>query len=741
MERIKSKEFVNNLSEQSHNFCIIGLTGKIKSGTADVCSLLTSLDFCDYVTQPANTEGFTMSEIREHKVVYRYLHHHWRPFIDLSVASVIMSFLMDSDIIDVQEDHYGKIAFKSIQTILEKKREDFQAKLLNNVKRTIHCIRYEERKWSAHQDAKQKGLEDSCIEFFQSIRSIKDLWDMWHNVKDKLYKKDFTRDVFFFCFGLLPVLEGLLKPGPNVAENDGRMVEYTPAFQYFGNNVRATGKAVCIENSGPNVNAESLFILPERINQFIKVLRHDPFSNQSLGDSNGPTGGQYLENKNVTTFVVINNFKNIFEAYYFKRRYSVFYLLAVSCDEKAREAKFENISDFKMADLKENLSSGKKLFQKAIKYIDDHKEHAEQPREYIEQHKKTMCEDMGINLVELGFIKDIFTEKRALRKIAYEAKIAPFVLQDVMTCIENADIFVTRDHSETDYHCDYPLIRSLGRIITLILHPGLLTPTKLERCMQIAMTAKLNSGCLSRQVGAVVTDGEYNILSLGWNDAPCGVESCIRRNFFDLLRKHDPEAYSSYELDAPEFRNYLEKINLEMVKSKSDLNGLPMAFCFKDIYQDIIKQRDQIYTRALHGEERALSMCGNERAKGGYLFTTSSPCELCAKKAKEANISKIYYIEQYPGISHTHVIDVGDQSMRARYEFFVGAVGGAYVKLYTPIIPYKDELAAFDFSVVDVHKKIVKNGSNAGSDVIDSNSCEFEEEWPDGLQQIRQDEQ
>ena len=98
-------------------------------------------------------------------------------------------------------------------------------------------------------------------------------------------------------------------------------------------------------------------------------------------------------------------------------------------------------------------------------------------------------------------------------------------------------------------------------------------------------------------------------------------------------------------------------------------------------------------------------------------------------------------IEQYTGISHTHVIDVGDQSMRARYEFFVGAVGGAYVKLYTPIIPYKDELAAFDFSVVDVHKKIVKNGSNAGSDVIDSNSCEFEEEWPDGLQQIRQDEQ
>lgn len=76
-----------------------------------------------------------------------------------------------------------------------------------------------------------------------------------------------------------------------------------------------------------------------------------------------------------------------------------------------------------MADLKENLSSGKKLFQKAIKYIDDHKEHAEQPREYIEQHKKTMCEDMGINLVELGFIKDIFTEKGRLEKLRMKQKL------------------------------------------------------------------------------------------------------------------------------------------------------------------------------------------------------------------------------------------------------------------------------------------------------------------------------
>mgnify|MGYP001127063126 CR=1 FL=1 len=68
MDSKQSSKFVNKLSEQNRKFCIIGLTGKICSGTSDVCRLLTSPDFSDNVTQPANTNGFYMSEIREHKV-------------------------------------------------------------------------------------------------------------------------------------------------------------------------------------------------------------------------------------------------------------------------------------------------------------------------------------------------------------------------------------------------------------------------------------------------------------------------------------------------------------------------------------------------------------------------------------------------------------------------------------------------------------------------------------------------
>lgn len=75
--------------------------------------------------------------------------------------------------------------------------------------------------------------------------------------------------------------------------------------------------------------------------------------------------------------------------------------------------------------------------------------------------------------------------------------------------------------------------------------------------------------------------------------------------------------------------------------------------------------------------------------KKGYLFTTSSPCELCAKKAKDC---KIYYIEPYSGISQSHICDTGSRDNRAKYVLFEGAIGSAYYKLYTPVLSYKDEL-------------------------------------------------
>lgn len=72
---------------------------------------------------------------------------------------------------------------------------------------------------------------------------------------------------------------------------------------------------------------------------------------------------------------------------------------------------------------------------------------------------------------------------------------------------------------------DYQLLRFMA----LIRQPGIITPTQIERTMQVAYNAKLNSGCISRQVGAVVTDAKFSIKAIGWNDVPAGQTPCNLR--------------------------------------------------------------------------------------------------------------------------------------------------------------------------------------------------------------------
>lgn len=705
---MKTKNYIEQVGSGNSEFCIIGLTGKVRAGTSDVCKLLVDPQFPDRVTQPADTSNYDMSEIREHKIIYRYLHHNWHPFLELSVSDIILSFILDTDNAKLQEEVVDKENGEkvSMYDLIEDARKTvcFES-IIEKVTTVTNALRFPEHE---NPQTVTSNIQAGCNQICSVCTSVDKILDHWKGVHSNVYKKETSLSDLFFCFGYLTALRLRIQ---SILGKDN----YTICFQKYGNNIRASGKAI---NDSDLISVDKLFFMPERINKFIKMLRYsdiksleqtDIFKSDSAFKSSGSQ-----KSKN-SIFIVINNFKNIFETLYFKKRYSAFYLIAVSCDEKMRINRFGDINKFRLAELRENLSSGKNVYSK----IQDRSSQKYDPENFDDEFGRKF----GLNRAELLFLKEVYGAE--LQETAYKNNCANFILQDVVTCVENADIFISRNYGEVDYRCDYSLIRQLGRIITLILHPGLLTPTKVERCMQIAMTAKLNSGCLSRQVGAVVTDAEYSILSIGWNDSPCGDESCIRRNMYDLLRKHDPYAYSEYELYNEEFRAYLSVIEGELNSRKSELKGLPLAFCFKDIHQSMIKQRDQIYTRALHGEERALVSCDSERAKGGCLFTTSSPCELCAKKAKDAKIKKIYYIEQYPGISRSHIINFGHRSRWASYELFVGAVGSAYVKLYTPILPYKDELAILEFSPKNIYGKMTQKNSGSepsSGDAIPSGS-------------------
>jgi tRNA(Arg) A34 adenosine deaminase TadA len=127
------------------------------------------------------------------------------------------------------------------------------------------------------------------------------------------------------------------------------------------------------------------------------------------------------------------------------------------------------------------------------------------------------------------------------------------------------------------------------------------------------------------------------------------------------------------------------------------LHGIACPYCFKDAYNAVKREKNQVHTRSLHAEENAflqLARRGSSGIAGGVLYTTASPCELCSKKAFQLGVNEVVYVDPYPGISASHILGSGIQDLRPILRLFSGAVGPAYHRLYESLMPIKDELGA-----------------------------------------------
>jgi len=332
--------------------------------------------------------------------------------------------------------------------------------------------------------------------------------------------------------------------------------------------------------------------------------------------------------------VCIDAIRNPFEASFFRERYAAFYLTAISTDEP-------------------------------------------------ERRRRLRSHPLGFDEATI----DQIDKKESPSKLGDEEY---YYSQNIQKCVEMADIHIYNPRDESNAYRD--MKQQLVKYVALIMHPGLVQPTDVERCMQVAIAAKLNSGCVSRQVGAVITDRSYSVKAIGWNSAPEGQVPCSLRNVDNLLKAEDSVAFSDFELTNETFKSTISSVYGASLAGKSG-TGWPMSYCFKDIKNCIDEEKNQVHTRALHGEENAflqITKYGGQGVKNGYLFTTSSPCELCAKKAYQLGIRKIYYLDPYPGISGSHVLAAG--TARPKIVPFIGAVGRGYHQLFEPIMPHKEAM-------------------------------------------------
>jgi dCMP deaminase len=336
--------------------------------------------------------------------------------------------------------------------------------------------------------------------------------------------------------------------------------------------------------------------------------------------------------KGLPTLITIDAIRNSLEAMYFKEKYSSFYLLAISADDD---------------DVENRLLSN------------------QMTQSEIDKQSKKEHQDKTLDNLE------------------------NFVSQNIQDCIAKSDIYLV-NNGKIDSDNFLELQGQLIKYVSLIMHPGLITPSLDEKMMQIAHTAKLNSGCISRQVGASVTNSNGSLKSVGWNSVAEGQTPCLLRSVDDLECNSKSVAYSSYE-QSKTFRTELLKI-----PKINKGSGLNQSFCFKSVYTNYNPKEkgNQVHTRSLHAEENAflqLAKYGGEGIKGGTLYTTASPCELCAKKAYQLGIKKIIYIDPYPGIARKQILQTGLFPPVIR--LFKGAIGTSYHKLFEQIIPFKDELA------------------------------------------------
>lgn len=424
------------------------------------------------------------------------------------------------------------------------------------------------------------------------------------------------------------------------------LIERVMLLHQTANNFRKSGQPFDIVNTNP----EHIYKIAKVINRIIKATKQ--------------------ESKNGNCHIVIDSLRNSLEINFFKERFSAFYLIAVKND--AREAK-----------LVDTYGNGSK--------------------------------DLIDRFIEIDDIEYKCTD--------YQKGI--FYTPDVQNCIQMADFHINNNILKSDifskkdtsynFNSFFSKEEQLMKLQGLILQPGLITPNPTERVMQIAYTAKLNSGCISRQVGAVVTDKEYSTKAIGWNDVPKGSIPCSVRNIKDLSNS-DNFGFTMFELgkglketeqinedvadnlldnESKKFNAFVKSNYNEITLPEVDLGGRNCPYCFKTAYNTFSGEKNQVHTRSLHAEENAMmqiSKSGGQGLKNGFLFTTASPCELCAKKAYQLGIATIFYIDPYPGISRNHILKSNEKT-DPKMVLFSGAVGKAYHKLYEPFLSQKDELA------------------------------------------------
>ncbi len=256
--------------------------------------------------------------------------------------------------------------------------------------------------------------------------------------------------------------------------------------------------------------------------------------------------------------------------------------------------------------------------------------------------------------------------------------------QNVTGAVFRADIAICNEGS-----CD-ELKEKILRYYALVRQPGCIQPTSDEMFMHLAYSMSLRSRCISRKVGAVIVGERGYVVGAGWNDVGEGQIGCGDRMVNEILALGGTciplELEGKEKLRKSLYRRY-QKDKMRTI-------------CFRDEYgrNSMNKGKSHAYCRALHAEENAILQTGKIGGVGvrnGIIYTTTFPCELCAKKIYQSGIRKIIYTEPYPEAISGDVF-LRDGIKKVDINQFEGVMSHSYYRLYKNVFDEKDLISIRD---------------------------------------------
>lgn len=226
------------------------------------------------------------------------------------------------------------------------------------------------------------------------------------------------------------------------------------------------------------------------------------------------------------------------------------------------------------------------------------------------------------------------------------------------------------------------------------------TPKKDEYGMFHAQTVSLRSADLSRQVGAVITSEDGEILAVGCNEVPKALGGAVWEG--------DTGDYRDFQLGYDSSALMKNKIITELLgrlkehgwlsNEYKELDGT--ALIKQALHDDGAPLKGSRVTsllefgRIVHAEMSAILDAARRgiSLQGATLYCTTFPCHMCARHIIAAGIKRVVFIEPYPKSMakdlYPNTIKLDEEGPSEGCVFFEAFVGISPNK-YTELFKYK----------------------------------------------------